>query len=138
MRKKILAITFVLLMFGYLINAYNQPIFKGYAQRFTVYLGDNSSNARQRTVERLGYALSLNKFGESCSVKKEDFDIDEFINTFSAQPVFSESLPEGENYYFYSPSVKYLKTLGDKRVNLQVFIGEDRVVLGSPIIFGGY
>ena len=138
MFKRILVVFAIFFVFANLICFNNTPVFEEYASAYTVCLDDNSSCGRFKTVTRLTYALNLSRFGESCTICRQDFNLHEFIKDFNACNVFIESTADGTNYYLYSDKVKYLKIINGQKVNLQVFVGENRVVLGTPIIFAGY
>ncbi len=115
-----------------------QPVFREYAKSFTVYVGENSSNALFKSVSSYGYPFILNRFGESCIVDGNDFDLSTFAKRFCATEVLVENIGEGVSHYFYSSKIKYVKTLNGQKVNLHVFIGKDNVVLGSPLIYGSF
>ena len=114
-----------------------KPIFKDYSDNYELYLNENSSNASIISVNQTTYPFIHNKYGESCTVNK-DFDIMAFFGEMSADLVFIEKLDNGICYYAYSPKIKYKKSIGQKIVNLHVFIGTDRIKIGSPLIYGGY
>ena len=76
--------------------------------------------------------------GESVSLKKENFDLNEFLSDMNAEVVFVEQTEEMNLYYAYSPNLKYKKIVDGRLVNVQIAIAKERVTVGSPLIFGSF
>lgn len=115
-----------------------RPLFSDYSNQFCLYLQSNSSNCVFKMVDKIEYFFCLNVFGEGCIVQKENFNIDKFLEVFSAEIVAIEQGEEGISVYAYSKNIKYLQTIKGKKVNLHVAIGKEQVFLGSPIIYGSF
>ncbi len=115
-----------------------QPIFANYAKEFEVYLGDSSSLAEICVVNKNGYALTRGIKGESVQLKTDEFSLERLMSDFDAELRFSEQTSDSKIYYAYSPKIKYKKTVKGTTINLHVVIAEERVVLGSPLIFGSF
>lgn len=77
------------------------------------------------------------KCGEEFTVK-EGFDAEEFFSRLNAKVVLRESSGKTESVYAYSDKLKYFVKIGDKKVNLHVCVSGDKVVVGSPMIFGSF
>ena len=62
------------------------------------------------------------------------------LSRYDAEIVFTEKFDEagGISYYCYSPKLKKPILLDGKFVNLHVVVKSEDIVLGSPIVFGGY
>jgi hypothetical protein len=57
---------------------------------------------------------------------------------YGAYSLFKESVCGIDSYYFYSSELPFGIQLSGKRVNLHVAITDEYVVIGTPIIFGGF
>lgn len=97
----------------------------------TVYLQNSSSLAQIVTTD----GIAFNKTGISVELEKS-IDIDDILTIFNANVVFSETTIEGISYYAYSNQLKYTTIINGKRINLHVHYSNEKVVVGSPIIFG--
>lgn len=113
------------------------PVFKDYADRYELYVNSNSSCANILSVNCSEYPFIQNIYGESCTINK-DFDLKDFLFQMDAPILFTETLDTGVCYYAYSPKIKYKKSVNGKIVNLHVFIGQEHVKIGTPLIYGGY
>ena len=120
---------------GYLNRA---PVFGGFASELEVYIGSPDSTAQIITIGVEQIPITNGVCGEAFTTKKQDFDLNGFLSKFSAKLLFSESIEGGISYYSYSSKIKYNQTVNGKKVNLQVFIGENSVKVGSPIICGSF
>ena len=65
-------------------------------------------------------------------------DLAPILARYSADVIKEEEFLGGVSYYCYSPQLKGGIVIGGEVVNLQIAIKGDSVVLGTPIIFGGY
>ena len=137
MLKKISVVLLSALVLVYCWGVTASPVFAKYSSEYEVYQKSNSSNATITTVSKREYAKLLYKYGESCVVEKDDFSVDNLFKDFNAKLVWIEKTSYGTSYYAYSPKIKYSKLMFNKKVNLQVFIGE-QIKLGTPIIYGSY
>ncbi len=127
----------LILIFGIIaVNA--QPIFSSYANDYEVYLHSDSSLAQIKRVNKTEYLFLQGVKGESVQIQANDFDLKNFLNDFNAKVQFTEGTNDSQIYYAYSPKLKNIKTVKGKKVNLQVVVAEERVVLGSPLIFGSF
>lgn len=133
---KLFLIIALFLVCVYFVN--RKPVFIDYSNSFVLYTNSNSSNCAFKSVNRLEYCFSINVFGEECSVKKENFDLQEFLDDFSARIVLVEYTESGTSYYAYSNKVKYLQVIKGQKINLHVAISGDMVYLGSPVIYGSF
>ncbi len=115
-----------------------QPVFADYSQSYEVYLGEGSSLAKIIQVDKPEYYRLANIKGESVRIDAEGFDLDNLLSDFDAEIKFSESVEGREIYYAYSPKIKDALNVRGQRINLQVAIAKEQVVLGSPLIFGSF
>ncbi len=113
------------------------PVFRGYANKYELYIGDNSSCASVISVNADEYPFIHNIYGESCTITG-DFNLTEFLSDMNASLIFYENIGDGMNYYAYSPKIKYKKEILGKTVNLHVYISKSKIKVGSPLIYGGY
>ena len=62
---------------------------------------------------------------------------EETIETLGAKEVFSESGDVFSNRYFYTPKIREFVIISGKKVNLHLAVG-NKIVLGTPLVFGSY
>lgn len=137
MFKKIVVL-FLVVMFTTFISLSNErPIFSSFSNNFDVYTKNSSSNAEIVKADNLTYSLIIGKVGESCKIEGE-FDLQQFLEEMKAEIVMVEEFSEGINYYAYTNKIRYLEYVKGNLVNLQVFIGNSGVTVGSPLIFGSF
>jgi len=136
---KSIRLFFIMILSLICVYAVNRkPTFMDYSKDFTLYIQSNSSNCVFRKVTSFEYLFRVNVFGESCSIEKERFSLEDFLQDFSAQIVLVEEINGLTSYYAYSKDIRYLQVVNGKKVNLHVAVGEDSVVLGTPIIYGSF
>ena len=138
MLKKMLVIFLSSLIVISLFVFNSSPVFNNFADEYEVYLTDFSCSNQIIKADKHNYPFILNVKGESAVLKKEDFNLQSFLNTFSAKLVLEESDENYSCYYAYSPNIKSAKKVKDKTVNLHIAITDDCVKVGSPIIFGSF
>ena len=138
MFKKMLVLFLALLTFISCYFTFEKPIFKDYSGDYTLYVNSNSSNAIMVDLSDNSYPLVFNKTGESVCFESSDFELQTLLNKYSAKLIFTEKIEDGICYYAFSPKIKYQKIVNGSKINLHVFIGEGRVVLGAPVIFGSF
>lgn len=105
---------------------------------YEIYLENYSSSSSIVMLNDINtYKTLSNISGESCRVRghvtKEDI-----ISRFNAQLVLVEKHEGGTSYYAYAKTIKYIATVGGKKVNLHVFVEKNGIKVGSPIIFGSF
>ncbi len=133
--KKMYILWLGFLLAALLVFLNNPPVFKDYAEETTVYSMRESSQAGEKFP---CYALVNGKVGESCEISEEDFSLSECIKYFKAEIIFSETAGGVTSYYLYSPSISRSKTLRGEKINLHIAFDNGRVVMGSPLIYGGF
>lgn len=115
-----------------------KPVFSDYADSFEFYLNERSSNAVMVFASKGEYPFISDIKGESCKLIKSEFELEKFLNDFSAKVVFTEVIEEGTAYYAYSEDIKYLTEINGQRINLHIFIAKECVTVGSPLIYGSF
>ena len=138
MLKKIVAIAFSVISLLYLWVVNSTPIFNGYSSSFEIYQKENSSSAQIISVFQKNIWNYPLRYGEACVVEKDGFNAYAFLESLDANLLGVEESKIGTSYYAYSPKIKYCKQIKDKKVNLHVFVGKDKIKVGSPLIFGSY
>ena len=136
MFKKILSAFSVSVLFSLLIFYYSAPVFKDYSDKFTIY-PSSSSTGKFETVNEENFPL-IKKGGESFEIKNGEITVEEILVKYNAELIFTESIEEGISYYAYSSDIPYVKTINGKKINLHIFIGKEKTVVGSPLIFGSF
>ncbi len=66
------------------------------------------------------------------------FNYKPILEKLSASFVMEENLGEIKSFYYYSDSISNFEIIKGKRVNLQIALSNEKIVIGSPIIYGGY
>ena len=66
------------------------------------------------------------------------YDCRGLIEDLSATLVCKENLKEVTTYYFYSKSLSKCEIIKGQKVNLQIAVSQEKIVIGTPIIYGGY
>lgn len=67
-----------------------------------------------------------------------DYNYKKLIEKYNLKLVCVESLNGVTNYYYYSKKLPKEETIKGKKVNLQIAISSETVVIGTPIIYGSY
>lgn len=132
------AISILFIACGMLISQ-RTPLFSDYAKEYTLYFNDGSFGAGKKVNDK-EYPFFGGVKGESCVAYIEPSceSVDKILRDMEAKCVFKESTAYGTSYYCYSPKVKYREYLNGKAVNLHLFLGDDRLIMGAPLIYGGY
>ena len=110
----------------------------GYSENLTLYLFSSSSNATIVNVDKDSCFLYSNVYGESFWSCDSSLTPQQIFEDFSAKLIETEEILEGISYYAFSPKIKYRTMVGDKVVNLHVFVSDNKITVGTPIIFGSF
>ena len=137
MLKKVIAVLLCLTALACCWQINSQPVFEKYASSYEISELYSNSNARLKFAEKKGYVLSFLRTGESATIRKE-ISIKKLLQTFDAEIIFSEQTEFGLSVYAYSKQLPYRKLINGAIVNVQIFIAKEKVVIGSPIIFGSF
>ncbi|MBQ9117910.1 MAG: YwmB family TATA-box binding protein [Clostridia bacterium] len=70
--------------------------------------------------------------------KGETGTAETILAAFDAYDVWTEEIDGTTSYYAASEKLPKKVTVGGRTVNLHIAVKADRVVVGTPIIFGGY
>ena len=116
----------------------NKPLFSGFAAEYEVYSMANGSNGMIEHVNSNKYYTFALKYGEACVIDVGEFCQQQFLNQYNAKTILTERTSHGFSVYAYSPQIKYCTYIKGEKINLHLFIGEQAVKVGSPIIFGSY
>lgn len=119
----------------YSLYAFKKPAFAAYAKEFELYLSAGSFGGNIVYATDKTYSSFSGVKGESCFV---NVSYDKVLKDFNATHLFCEENEYGKSYYAYSPALKYKVYLNGRAVNIHYHIGEKKVKLGTPMIFGGY
>ena len=114
-----------------------KPCFDG-GENYTFYVGANSSSCKIVKAEGspLLCKFSLKEVRGECATYK-DKSLQYVLQTFNAKIKFKETFLDGVNYYC-TADLPYSITLYGQNINLHVCEKDGVLVVGSPIIFGGY
>lgn len=104
---------------------------------FELYCESSSSSAKICAADAC-YASELLRTGEKITLSLGEEELRELIKSLGVKEVFTEKTEFGTSYYGYSDKLKYRKTIKKKVVNFHAFKGKTEIVVGTPIIFGGY
>ena len=114
-----------------------QPLFSSYADHFEIYLSASSSGKIIMT-DKISYVMLNGIKGESVSIDKLNFDVQEFLSDFGAEVILVENIDGGKSFYARTHKIKKVKEVKGEKINLHIFVGKERVVVGSPIIYGSF
>lgn len=136
----VLIFTFVaaLVLFCVLAALPDRLVFKG-GESYTFYVGNTSKNCRVVSCVSSEAALTRLTLHEVCgeSATFSHLDIDEFLKSVNGDVVKVQKLSDSVNYYC-TADLPYSVELFGTSINLHICVREDSVMVGSPIIFGGY
>lgn len=131
MFKKLLCV----LMFFFLIYVCAAEEILFYGESVTV--ATNYSSGSFYTADKYFLFDATNSSG----VSKEydfDFDYEELINRYNAEPIKVETVGNVTNFYYYTKNLPGAVFVGGKKVNLHVAVSTNKTVIGSPIIYYGF
>lgn len=83
-----------------------------------------------------GESIRIDCTGES--VQERETLVQDLLAKYKANVLKIEIYADGASYYCYSAKLKQGISLDGKTVNLHVVVKNGEVILGTPIIFGGY
>ena len=101
----------------------------------TVYAVDSkkSSGVITKTISMPfnNYAGVYKRYGAS-------YDYSHFLKENRAKLIFIEEVDGVKNYYYYSKKLPYKEIIKNQKVNIQIAVSNDLIVISSPIIYGSY
>ena len=108
------------------------------AESYTFFCGNTSKNCREVRADK-NAALKKLTLSDICGECAEysSFNMDAYLQSVNGEIVFVETLSDSVNYYCRA-DLPYSVTLYGEEINLHICVKNDRVKVGSPIIFGGY
>lgn len=111
--------------------------FKG-GESYSFYCGTSSADCRVITATDRA-ALKKLTLKSVCgeSAVYSSLDPIAFISEFDGEIVFTEEVAGITNYYCKA-NLPYSVIIDGEEINLHVCVREDSVMVGTPIIFGGY
>lgn len=106
-----------------------------------LYLGENVSGVKSGKssgiiTKTISYPFN-NYMGISKAFNK-NYDYNTFLKNKRAKLILVEEIDGVKNYYYYSKKLPKREVVKGKKVNIQVAISSDTVVIGTPIIYGSY
>lgn len=128
----------VFLSVAFMLSLYftvNKPLFSDYADRYELYLKENSSTSEIVNADNYSFPFYVSVKGEACVVKCDEKEI---IGDFNAEIVFTEETDDAVIIYAYSKKIPYEKIVNGKKVNLQIAKRNDVIKVGSPLIYGSF
>ncbi|MBQ3493361.1 MAG: hypothetical protein IJA88_04560 [Clostridia bacterium] len=131
----IVFLAFICLLSTGVIN--KTPIFKNYSKNYELYLGQSSSNAQIVHASEKTFLFAQEIFGESFKCEKNEFNLQDFFDSYNARLIKIERVGETVSYYAYSPKIKYRAHIFGQVVNLHVAV-DKQVTVGSPLIYGSF
>ena len=138
MLKKALTIVCCALVISFAWVISSQAVFSSFSSKTEVYQRKNSSCADVTSISNEQLPLSFYRYGEAVTFDGKNFRLEEILDAFNASLKFTEQTEFGVSYYAYSKDLKYSCLVKGEKINLHVFINQDSVKLGSPILFGSY
>ncbi len=138
--KNFIATTGALLLALFLLLCIWVPsrdTFHGIEGKRTYYLYSPSSQA---TIKN---SLTLREFfsvrGESVEISlQEREELDALLERLQAELIYTEQAGDAYAFYYFTPAWSNGVWVNGKLVNLHIAVGENRCVVGNPIVFGGF
>lgn len=134
-KKPLFAIASVLFICLLYLNI-SKPLFTGLSDEYRIYTESGSYNNGIEIKSDMDYLRILGKKGESCAVK--GYSVNDIMQMYNCRLCFTEETDGGISFYCFSKDMRYVKRLKGKNVSLQIYCKNDVIVIGSPIIYGGY
>lgn len=113
---------------------YSLPLFTLCANTYEVYFGDSAGEIR--LIDKKFIPLGVK--GEGVQLNRQGFDIDLFLKENRAKLKVIRTENGGTSYYAFSKKIPYKVRVFERTVNLHVFICNEYVKVGAPIIFGSF
>lgn len=110
----------------------------GYTGARTYYLDSASSQSLQTdTLKGLQF---LRVKGESVALQEslDGAGIQDILRRYNALVLWTEEVDGVLSYYCYTPCFQESVQINNRKVNLHIATKEERTIIGSPIIFGGF
>ena len=95
-----------------------------------------SSSSQAKIVREISLNDLLFLKGERAETTETEVGV--LLERYGASVVFLEEFADGVSYYCYSPTLKTPLLIDGKFINLQIVVKKSGVLLGSPVVFGGY
>lgn len=113
---------------------YLLPLFCVHANTYEVYFGDSAGEIR--LIDKKFIPLGVK--GEGVQLSRQGFNIDIFLKDNRAKLKVIRTENGGTSYYAFSRKIPYKARVFERTVNLHVFICNEYVKVGAPIIFGSF
>lgn len=138
MFKKIIVVFFAVICLGFSYVSFPKPALSQFSDELTFYTNSFDSNSGIVKGNCNTYRFLTGVTGESCVVDTKDYSVPMIVSVFNASALWQEQLEDCKVYYFSSNLVKYSRTIEGREINLQIAEYEDRLVVGTPMIFGSF
>ncbi|MBE7085132.1 MAG: hypothetical protein E7368_03660 [Clostridiales bacterium] len=121
-----------------LVRVVNVDKFGGYVGERTYYLDSASSQSLQ--TDALKGLQFLRVRGESVFLEEsvDEAFLESVLRSYDASVLWIEETDGIVSYYCYTPCFEEGVHINGRKVNLHIATDNRRVVIGSPIIFGGF
>ena len=134
--KKLTCIVFSIIIIAIFYAVYTRPCLFEYSKKVTIYSKNGSFSDGIKVISRESYFSTDKIYGESIVV--DGLSVDAIFKEFDANIIKVEQVDNITCYYGYTSRLPYeIKLFGDK-VNLHVAVDGDKIILGTPLIFGSY
>ena len=99
-----------------------------------------SSSSQSLIVKTVDFADLPYVKGECARVETENGNayLEKILAHYGAAVLKTERFDDGISYYCYSPKLKNKLLVDGAAVNLHIVVKPTEVLLGTPVIFGGY
>ncbi len=108
------------------------PSFKGNGENLEIYQNSYSSTCSVGKAR-----IPFFKTGEAITLDGSA-DLERLIAEFKAEIKLVDNCDSQTDYYCYSPYFKVFKMVRGEKINLHISVSEERVKMGTPIIFGSF
>ena len=134
--KKLTCVIISIVIIALFYVVYTRPFLFEYTDKITIYTKNGSFTDGISSVIKNEYFSTDKIYGESAVI--DGYSTDQLFNLFDAQIINVEVVDGVVCYYGYSTRLPYNVKLFDTKVNLHVAVDGDKIILGTPLIFGSY
>ena len=134
--KKLFCIAFSIIIIALFYAIYTRPVLFDYSNKVTIYSKNCSFSNALYIVNRGEYFSTDKIYGESAVI--EGYSASEIFDLFSAEILKTEVVDDITCYYGYTSVLPYEIDLFGEKVNVHVAVDGNKIILGTPLIFGSF
>ena len=134
--KKLTCIIFSVVIIALFYAIYTRPFLFEYSDNITIYTKNGSFSDGICKGARGEYFFTDKIYGESAVI--DGYSATEIFELFSGEILKTEVVDDITCYYGYTSRLPYEIDLFDEKINIHVVVDGDKIILGTPLIFGSF